>query len=551
MNQPFPKSLAAFALVVCLLIAPNDSDAAGVTVITHGFNSDVKGLVTGMAGQIPAYSRFPGTNFTIYTITLTTDGANYFSQWSRDAGGSPSLSDSGEIIVKLDWSQMAGTLNIFDHSIYDISTYAVASIASSVLLQTNSISDLGGHALAEFPIHLIGHSRGGSLISELSRRLGTNGVWVDHLTTLDPHPFNNDGNNDRSYLPTSPTDASAANTPATVLYADNFWQDYGTSPLDPNGEPVFGAYVRYLYNVNSNLNGGGYSEPAAAHSDVHLWYHGTIAWATPTSDTEVSISNAQRQVWWAADEQRGTNSGFEFSLIGGSNRLSADQPLGPGFPMIKDGFNQWWDFGAGISGNRAAPTTNNGTWPSLIKFDRMDTNPVAQGQSIFVKLFYQWARPATSNATLSVYLDNDWNPLNTNQNWLWQTNLPGTGASGTGVNAGTFAIPFAVTNAPPGWHSLFARISAGGQTRYLYAHEKVLVLPSSQPPVLNITRISSSQVQIGVNGLSGQAIVLQTSSNLLTWQVLVTNTLSANAWVYTNNPPAGTKARFYRAMLGN
>ena len=100
--------------------------AAGVTVITHGYDSDADGWVRTMADEIPSYYWFQGTNFTTYKIKLTTDGTQYYYQWSRTNGSPPSLMDSGEIIVKLDWSQMAGGLT----APYDISTYDVAWVAS-------------------------------------------------------------------------------------------------------------------------------------------------------------------------------------------------------------------------------------------------------------------------------------------------------------------------------------------------------------------------------------------------------------------------------------
>lgn len=518
------RNACFFLFLWCLAVCVSGY-ATGVTIITHGYDGNVNGWISGMAGRVPLYSRFPGINFTTYTITLTTDGNNnYFYQWQR-TNSAPATTDSGEIIVKLDWSQMAG-----GSGTYNISTIDVATIASFVLLQTNAIADLGGHALAEFPIHLIGHSRGGSLVSEISHRLATNGVWVDHLTTLDPHPLNNDGFVD----PLPVTDASV-HTYVNVLFHDNYWED---SNFYPYGETVAGSYSRYLTSLS-----GGYS---SAHSDVHLWYHGTIDWRVPASDTEASITSTERNSWWVAYEQKGTNAGFEYTLIGGSNRLSSDQPLGPGTPAIRDGYNQKWDLGAGSVNNRTAVGTNNGTWPSLTKFDRLETNPVMQGQSIPVKFYYQWARPSISNASVSIYLDDDPNALNGNEKLLLQMNVPGT--TMTNVNAVTVSVPLLATNAAPGWHWLLASINNDGLTRYIYAPELVQVI---QPPVLDIAQITAGQFRIGVNGQTNETIVLESSFDLANWQALATNTLTTSRWAYTNSPGAGTPMRFYRARLSN
>src|SRR5262245_18791679 len=136
--------------------------ATGVTIITHGYDGNVNGWISGLAGAIPSYSRFPDTKFTAYTVTLTTDGNNkYFYQWQM-TNSAPAATDSGEILVKLDWSQMAG-----GSGTYNISTLDVATIASYVLLQANAISELGGHGLAEFTYKLICIRRGGFIVGRI------------------------------------------------------------------------------------------------------------------------------------------------------------------------------------------------------------------------------------------------------------------------------------------------------------------------------------------------------------------------------------------------
>lgn len=503
---------------------------AGVTIITHGLDGNVDTWITSMATNIPNYYRFLGTNFTCYEMSFYYNSGFYYLIPNRVSGGHPTTPESGEIVVKLDWRDLA------DGNTYN--TYQIASAVTPALLNTNYIPELGGHALAEFPLHLIGHSRGGSLSSEISKQLGTNGVWVDHLTTLDPHPLND---------PSFPLDAfrySAVDAPATtyenVLFHDNMWQDLNFIVY---GMPVFGSYVRKL----TNLDGGYSSGLWPSHSDPHLWYHGTIDWRIPTTDTEATLTSTERSTWWTTHENFGFNAGFLYSLIGRGDRTTSEQPVGPGFQMIRDGYNQWWDLGAGVANNRTALPTNNGNWPNLVKFNRTTTNQVVQGQGMPVKFYYQWAKPNVNLATISIYLDDDLNPINTNQTLLRQITVPGNGAGS--ISFSTTNLTLFASNASPGYHAVLAQITGGGRTRHLYAPELVEVILPRQPPTLDIIKLSATQYRIGITGEPGQTVVLQSSPDLQAWTALATNALPTGRWDFTNTPPDNLGARYYRGLL--
>src|SRR6185503_17230053 len=103
-----------------------------------------------------------------------------------------------------------------------------------------------------------------------------------------------------------------------------------------------------------------------------------------------------------------------------------------------DGYNQWWDLGAGLANNRTVLPLNNGNFPNLIKFNLAGTNLMAQGESNSVTLFHQWAKPASSNASVSIFLDDDFNPWNGNEHLTRQ--LAASGTTSNNVGFGTVSI---------------------------------------------------------------------------------------------------------------
>ena len=515
-----------------------------MTLITHGFNSDGSDWVNAMADAVAKYPNLALTNSTRYEIFFEQNSQGEYVPTQRKlAGVDPKSADSGEIIVILDWSQLAGDLGGVDYSTTNVAPSVVSTLTSPTF-----IPELAGKPLIELPLHLIGHSRGGSLMCEIARMLGQQGIWVDHLTTLDPHPLNND------YDDTILTDVvdGPAIPYVNVLFADNYYQiNNSFLGLDPSGQFEPGAYNRYL-----DVRSGGYGGIAPYHSNTHLWYHGTIDWNTPASDSAAMITALERSSWWTAPETNGTSAGFLYSLIGAGNRFSDATPAG-GTNRIRNGFNQIWDFGAGSSSNRFALPDNSGLWPNLLTLNIASTNlnpfeknrqgyTITAGESLPLKLTFQYGQLQNTNLTLKIFLDPDFNPYSTNETPLQTFPLQATGVGNvTTLNTAISGSQ----SAAPGIYAIGAAIADGIRVRYLYAPELLHLLPSVQPPEIGQPQINSGFIQADVHGAIGQTIVVDTSLNLIDWTPIATNQFSSSVWIFRDAFEPDAKLKAYRARL--
>ena len=143
----------------------------------------------------------------------------------------------------------------------------------------------GAGVLTDYPLHLIGHSRGGSLVTAIAAQLYTHSVDVEHLTTLDPHPVDGFGGDDLLDWGDRPMDL-----PGNVIFADNYYREDGLNldlleVFDFDGESVD---VAFNYQLDEELLGGDEDADgsnALEHSDVTAWYIGTafqsIDWENP------------------------------------------------------------------------------------------------------------------------------------------------------------------------------------------------------------------------------------------------------------------------------
>ncbi len=439
--------------------------AGGVTVITHGHWSTTTGWVDWMANSIVKKFNDQNTSIAVYTLKIHRDGTNEITGniLTQESIETSLQSTSGQTIIKLDWSE----LSEFSPS------FSTAELAPYIVDRLINGYDSVNHFLS-FPIHLIGHSRGGSLVCEIAKLLGEKGIFVDQVTTLDPKPL--DGNGEPQDLGDAP-----AGLYENVLFADNYWQDNALT-IDPDGQEVDGAYNRKLVQLNS-----GYT---LDHADTHLWYHGTIEDDTPFWDGEINLTSTMRSNWWEQGESQGANTGHYFSRNLGGNRLSTYSANSESNRVI-DGVHYMF----GGNGFRTAQDRTGANWPNIIKLELFLNGLPLTGDSAAItidestiedKLEIKYVgQDYNSSSTVTIYIDADRNPYNNNSYVMMSEGngdvqmIETHGATSTGYFTGSFEIDtnfLYIHNRFFGsqlYPYIYAKITDGPRTRYMYAKTKI------------------------------------------------------------------------------
>jgi len=402
---------------------------AGLTLITHGREASgaMAGWVEAMADEIDARTSQQDARIRL-TLAERPSGELFATATSLN-GLTPATSKSGQTVVTLDWSSLSTGLIFPTHNTVEVGAAATAALLSPLLLPSF------GRAFSELPLHLIGHSRGGSLISDIARRLSAAGVWVDHLTTLDavPHPLGSD---------------AAAGVAQTVLYADNYYQTQDVL----RGASLAGR----AYNRNLGALPAGYS---SSHSDVHLWYHATADIQGAFSDGAAGGADSLRDSWFGAGDNRGATTGFSQSRVAGGTRYDAGLHASLGGAATREAMN--------------APSAH---WPSVIDLSVGigPDNRLLRGAVVDVNFTYA---DYNSNAALSIRLDRDKNPYNNNNS----VTLVGAEelAATTGVIAANGEMTWNTAGQSTGTYYLYAAITdspASGRTRYLYREQPIHII---------------------------------------------------------------------------
>ena len=414
---------------------------AGVTLLAHGYQGSIRGWVEAAADAINQRLGGEGSIY-ILRVAASSSGALGVESFALESGPAAISSTRAEYIIKLDWTDVDGGA---------YSTAEVGAVVADYLLTYRDEQ----RALVELPMHLIGHSRGASLTTDIAQRLGQRGVWVDHITSLDPHPV--DGHDD--FL-----DFDFGDTPmhtwANVTFADNYWRTDGeVNNFDFDGEPVAGAH-------EGDLNGSVQQDfSGSAHFAVTAYYHGTID-LTATGNGNHPVNDG----WYTNPARDAT--GYAFARLGGT-------------PRPTDGLRA--EFGGAAP--RVDPGRAGAQWPNIADVQVLGSTTVIIGEKIPLRYKRQ---DLDGNLKVDLFLDRDQNPFNENNvRAISRVTYPADAAfTVTRVNGSSLDIE-------PGRYWVMAKISDdGGRTYFAYSRRITFNAPpgvSAMVASANALARSSSQ----------------------------------------------------------
>ncbi len=529
--------LGAWLLAGALLL-PVGVHAAGVTLITHGWNpsGSAPAWMASLRDAIATNFLAGAQNYGTITVTGTAGSLTVTcNPWNVDLSGGT----NSDILILLDWSAVA------DHLTGGPTAQAVAAAVIDKLVTGQN----GQHPLAELPIHLIGHSRGGGLVCELARLLGERGIVVDQLTPLDPHPLT--ASDPQPPFPLSPV----IDTPAAIYQNVVFADVYSQTNAYPMGEYLAGGYNR-LWGALT----GGYNNNAAPnnvyanHRNMLLLYQGTVNLATPFSNGEATLGATERAAWYNAYEEAGTNTGFVYSRLDGAGAwTSASTPVAGG-DAIRAGLNSASVFGGG--GSRSALTWSLAAWPNVAALDVLSngaalgpgTCSVTVGTSLQLRYTYL---DYSNGCTITFHVDADRNPYNGNEVMVLSTQVVASATGGSytqgTVNWDTSAMTAGTTAC------VYAQVTDGTHTRYFCA---VPILRFAAPPPLaplevkEVTLLEDGRIRLRWTDLgAGQRYVVEARSSFGAgaWEPAPPAEpwpISTNEW--TTPIPPDQPAQFYR-----
>jgi hypothetical protein len=386
---------------------------SGVTLITHGQGGSAGGEVARTADRIAR--RVGGAAQYVMTVDRTGVAGATVTSFVKDAD-SPGIRtvSTGEMIIKLDYG---------DTNLLPTTTTAMA-VADYMM----------SNGLVEQQIHLAGPSRGGSLVSSLAHALGRRGVWVDHVTYIDPVPATIPGTG----LGIDPPMRVSEN----VAFADNYWRSDRNILTGFDGQHVNGAHEGNLNNTVQRDHDGDPHEGAGAY------YIATI-------DPDEPIVSPAKASWFrgTADAPARDRTGYFFSRIVGGVRP-------------RDGLHPSH---FGTAHRDGVPRSPRPQWANVADLGLLgNERSVPAGTALRMVLRHG---DADSTQRIAVFLDRDRNPYNDN-NALRMT----TGRLSPTSSVARSRTTGQTRGAAPGTYYIYAQVTdPEGHIRYAYARRPLTI----------------------------------------------------------------------------